>query len=373
MIKNIFENKEKVKDVFKKLPDELKSYILSFENTQKISGIIIENELPQEIQSEFSFLISLVLTGINSKKEFEDNLIEYLGVDSLLASKIYIQVDREIFYPVKKLINKAREIAEKEIELEKKEEEEEKIEKKEELEKKKEEELKKEEKVAPKSFKWETIEKKVSPKVILGKEKEIEPTLETSSPFTSIFKKIKPKKEKIVSALEVEKKEEEKEKVDKKSVGLGGIFSKIKETFIGEEVKEKDEKIGEEVKETDKKEEEKKEIDKKPVKIVNFPAEEIKPRVEPEMKPKIETEMKPKIETEMKPKIETEMKPRVETGIKQEMKPEIGLGMKQGIKPEMKMERMKIIGREEKEEKEEIGKVEEKKDDNKIELKKLKF
>jgi len=86
--------------IFKKLPEELQKHILSEETAKNIYDICLRNGI-DDMASEVADIVSRVLFGLLPIEEFQKTLEKELELDPEVAKKIYLEIFRFIFYPVK--------------------------------------------------------------------------------------------------------------------------------------------------------------------------------------------------------------------------------------------------------------------------------
>lgn len=298
-----------ISERYEQVPDKIRGLLVDVSIGKTIKNILAANNIPKEKLSDVLYFSSLVLLGFYHRDDFVDYLAEDLGTDSLSTQNAALEINRKVFLPYKAIIDDLYDIP-LEGELEEEVEEEKlssgeplvvkddkpKIEEKKEEYKKTEAfkprifpkglnqaasnlkspfsgdkmvgDIKKEEVIKPQDKKLVEDTKpepkpdlKAKPGMILGKEMEIKPTLETASPLMSVFDEVKSKEEKVISALEVggEKKP--------------GLFKKFKDQISSRFTKKespKEEKVQVPDLKKDKKEEPNVKKDVVPTKIVNF-------------------------------------------------------------------------------------------------------
>jgi hypothetical protein len=86
--------------IFKELPEELQKHILSEDTAKDIYDICLRNEI-DDMAPEVAEITSRVLFGLLPIGEFQKTLEKELELDPEVAKKVYQEIFRFIFYPVK--------------------------------------------------------------------------------------------------------------------------------------------------------------------------------------------------------------------------------------------------------------------------------
>jgi len=94
--------KEQLWKIFEKLPEELKEVIFAEKTADDIYHISKRNNIKEEKISEVARLTGNVLLGILPPEEFRNTLKKELNLKKDIAEKIAFQIERIIFFPVKK-------------------------------------------------------------------------------------------------------------------------------------------------------------------------------------------------------------------------------------------------------------------------------
>ena len=99
-------NRDEFSKIYKTLPTELQTWIVSGETDDNIYKILETNGLVGKNGSEVSDLIRDVLFGLLPPERFKPSLIKEVELESDLAEKISHEINRFIFFPVKELLEK---------------------------------------------------------------------------------------------------------------------------------------------------------------------------------------------------------------------------------------------------------------------------
>jgi hypothetical protein len=86
--------------IFKELPEELQKHILSEDTAKDIYDICLRNGI-DDMAPEVAEITSRVLFGLLPIEEFQKTLEKELELDPEVAKKVYQEIFRFIFYPVK--------------------------------------------------------------------------------------------------------------------------------------------------------------------------------------------------------------------------------------------------------------------------------
>ena len=96
---------EQLKELYGKLPAEIKEMILADETQENICKILEGHEILDERAGLISNLIRDSLFGFLPPGNFEASLEKEIGLDPDLAKKIALEVNRFVFSPVKESLN----------------------------------------------------------------------------------------------------------------------------------------------------------------------------------------------------------------------------------------------------------------------------
>ena len=99
-------SKEQIWKIYEKLPGELKDAIFSQESAEDINNVCEKNKItkPEQI-SEIARLTGDVLLGLLMPDEFQETLEKELKLKKPIAKKIAFQIQRFVFYPVRKSLS----------------------------------------------------------------------------------------------------------------------------------------------------------------------------------------------------------------------------------------------------------------------------
>ncbi len=93
--------KEKLQEIYEILPEDLKEAIFSEEISATINDIGVENSLNEKQNSKLIEYVGYVFLGLLSPNDFEKNIKEKLFLTEALAHRIYQQIVRTVFIPLK--------------------------------------------------------------------------------------------------------------------------------------------------------------------------------------------------------------------------------------------------------------------------------
>ena len=94
-------SKEQIKKLFINLPEELQEASMSFENTELIEVACKHGELDSEKTEKVIEFVGFVFLGLLPPEEFKNSLVKELDVKKTTAEKIYQEIYRTVFFPVK--------------------------------------------------------------------------------------------------------------------------------------------------------------------------------------------------------------------------------------------------------------------------------
>ena len=94
--------KEQFWKLYEKLPKELQEAIFSEETANNIYDICLKNKIKEEKVSEIARYTGRVLLGILPPDEFQKTLEKEVGLTKNEASGVAREINRFVFYPVKK-------------------------------------------------------------------------------------------------------------------------------------------------------------------------------------------------------------------------------------------------------------------------------
>lgn len=235
---------------YNSLAEELKEALFSGTTSDIISRICDFYHLSDEKADALTLLVGDVLMGFTHYNDFSKALAEKMGGNIMVAQSIGKEIDREIFLPLRKFLREVYQSISKEALLAS----EVKIEKESEIPSfvpkptpvvapikstlepiaSKEPAASEKQEVQPETvkrrsflpfFKFKKSESDgsglgASAPIIIGKQDEVKPTLETSTPFVISFEEVSPQKEKVVSNMEVA--------MDKKSSEIKPVAQPVK-------------------------------------------------------------------------------------------------------------------------------------------------
>ena len=93
--------KEQLWKLYEKLPEELKEAIFSEETADSIWNICSKHGIEGERVSEIAKYTGRVLMGLLPPNELQETLEKELQLEPEIAKKVYQEIFRFIFYPVK--------------------------------------------------------------------------------------------------------------------------------------------------------------------------------------------------------------------------------------------------------------------------------
>lgn len=96
--------------LYEKLPQELKEAIFSEETAENIFGICIRNGITDRKISEVARYTGRVLLGILPPNSFQETLEKELKIKKDSAKKVFLEINRFIFYPIKPSLEQLYEI-----------------------------------------------------------------------------------------------------------------------------------------------------------------------------------------------------------------------------------------------------------------------
>jgi hypothetical protein len=92
--------KEQIWKLYEKLPQELKDVFFSEETGDNIYNICKRNEILERLDQVVEY-VGQVLLGVLTLDEFRQTLEKELELDPEVAKKVYQEIFRLIFYPIK--------------------------------------------------------------------------------------------------------------------------------------------------------------------------------------------------------------------------------------------------------------------------------
>ena len=96
-------NQKQLRELFEVLPEKLKEAILSEETAEKISDICEKYKI-EEKRSKIAKLVGNSLMGLLSPDKLQNFLEKEINIEPLIAKKVSLEINRFIFYPVKKAL-----------------------------------------------------------------------------------------------------------------------------------------------------------------------------------------------------------------------------------------------------------------------------
>ena len=97
-------SKDQLWKLYEKLPEELQEAIFSGESADNIDNICARNSI-DNLTAEVAKYAGRVLMGILSPADFQKTLEKELKLEEPLAKKVSQEINRFIFFPVKKSLN----------------------------------------------------------------------------------------------------------------------------------------------------------------------------------------------------------------------------------------------------------------------------
>ena len=97
--------KEQIWKLYEKLPDDLKEAVFAEKTANDIYSICTRNNIEEVKIPEVARLTGNVLLGILPPEEFRNTLKKELNLKKDIVEKIGFQIERMIFFPVKKELN----------------------------------------------------------------------------------------------------------------------------------------------------------------------------------------------------------------------------------------------------------------------------
>ncbi|MCK4454338.1 hypothetical protein KAU51_03260 [Candidatus Parcubacteria bacterium] len=97
--------KEQIWKLYEKLPDDLKEAVFAEKTADDIYSICTRNNIEEAKIPEVARLTGNVLLGILPPEEFRNTLKKELNLEKDIVEKIGFQIERIIFFPVKKELN----------------------------------------------------------------------------------------------------------------------------------------------------------------------------------------------------------------------------------------------------------------------------
>lgn len=102
-------SKEQLWEAYKKLPEQLKEYLVSDKVSDIIEEIFKENGVSEEKKSKIWDLINQVLFRLAPPEDFQDILKKEEIMEEKVANNLSQSVDRYVFFPIKEFLQ-AKEI-----------------------------------------------------------------------------------------------------------------------------------------------------------------------------------------------------------------------------------------------------------------------
>jgi hypothetical protein len=97
-------SKEQLWEAYKKLPEQLKEYLISDGVTDTIEEIFKENNVSEEKKLGISDLINQVLFRLIPIEDFQEILKTDLAIDKATADTVSQSVNRYVFFPIKEFL-----------------------------------------------------------------------------------------------------------------------------------------------------------------------------------------------------------------------------------------------------------------------------
>ncbi len=97
---------QKLKEIYKKLPEDLKEAMSSVDSSEIIQNIGRKHQLTVDKMGELAGEIGLVMLGLTHPRDFISNLSQRLGVDKEKAGKIAEDANGQIFAKVRESLKK---------------------------------------------------------------------------------------------------------------------------------------------------------------------------------------------------------------------------------------------------------------------------
>ncbi|MFH1582342.1 MAG: hypothetical protein ABIA08_01105 [bacterium] len=103
--------KEQFREIFNKLPEELKETAISEETAENIFNICADEDLEYEQIPEVARYAGRVLMGLILPEDFQETIEKEVKIKKEVAKRITRKINRFVFYPVKELINSINKIS----------------------------------------------------------------------------------------------------------------------------------------------------------------------------------------------------------------------------------------------------------------------
>ncbi len=94
--------KEQLWKLFEKLPEGLKDAIFAEKTADDIYDICKRNEVEEKKIPEVARLTGNVLLGILPLNDLQKSLEKEIGLESEVAKRVFYQISRFVFFPIKK-------------------------------------------------------------------------------------------------------------------------------------------------------------------------------------------------------------------------------------------------------------------------------
>lgn len=93
--------KEQLRKLLIKLPEDIKEIFMSDETNEVVLKVLEENDILDERGTQISALVRNVLFGLLPPEDFKESLKKEMGLEDDVIKKVFQQINRFIFFPVK--------------------------------------------------------------------------------------------------------------------------------------------------------------------------------------------------------------------------------------------------------------------------------
>jgi len=93
--------KEQLRNLLIKLPEDIKEILMADETQDILLKVFEENNILDERATRISALIRNVLYGLLTPEGFKESLKKELGLEDETIKKIFQEINRFVFFPVK--------------------------------------------------------------------------------------------------------------------------------------------------------------------------------------------------------------------------------------------------------------------------------
>ncbi|MBU4351170.1 hypothetical protein L6250_03445 [Candidatus Parcubacteria bacterium] len=93
--------KEQLRKLLLGLPEDIKEIFMANETQEVVLKVLEENDVLDERGTQISALIRNVLFGLLPPEDFKESLKKEVGLKDDIAKKIFQEINRFVFFPVK--------------------------------------------------------------------------------------------------------------------------------------------------------------------------------------------------------------------------------------------------------------------------------